>query len=771
MATRSNHSSALVPVLPDFCAEAITEYSRANKKSRSLRFRAKKHLLYLGWKIEPMEVSNGSSQFRYIPPNKSKTLYSLQGICQDLSNQTLSVPRPQEDHQLLVEQAMEEGGNPKPCRSVSERDIVFIEPEYCPQAVVVWYNIDSDGGYKRRNLRKSDLALKAKKHLAAMGWVFWLADKKGKLELRYGSPSGKCFYSLKTACKSCMDEGSVPCESIASNSEPSVKEINNVSQEIEVGSATPVSYSGRVIPSGRGKKRKNDSPQVLSSMDAPSLVRSDEKLDQSASIKPPKLKKGKVTLDMKKLRARKRGSQPQRVLKSSKRVRQKDEAINSGTLQQRNPRTILSWLIDNKVVLAREKVHYGEGKDSGSLCKKGRLFRDGIKCDCCSKVLSLTRFEAHAGSTKRRPAANIFLEDGRSLLDCQREALENKDMKSFTGKRGVMKENLVLEENDYICTVCHYGGELILCDGCPSSFHETCIGLEDVPDGDWFCPSCCCKICNQGKIKEQSPDDMEGEVLTCDQCEHKYHFGCLRGRGYSRPRCSPKENWFCSIKCESIFLGLQKLIGKTIPMGEKNLTWTLMKTEKSLNCETDTSQLEFRMQIDSKLNLALSVMHECFEPSIEPHTGKDLVEDVIFSRGSELTRLNFRGFYTVLLERDEELITVATVRIHGDKAAEVPLVATRFQFRRSGMCRILMNVLEKKLMELGVERMTLPAVPGVVNTWINSFGFRRMTEFERLQFIDYNFLDFQDTIMCQKLLSINSSAESIGEPCTAQAQS
>ncbi|KAL5102544.1 hypothetical protein RYX36_006871 [Vicia faba] len=113
---------------------------------------------------------------------------------------------------------------------------------------------------------------------------------------------------------------------------------------------------------------------------------------------------------------------------------------------------------------------------------------------------------------------------------------------------------------------------------------------------------------------------------------------------------------------------------------------------------------------------------------------------------SELNRLNFQGFYTVLLERNEEQISVATIRVFGDKIAEVPLVGTRFQYRRLGMCRVLMDELEKKLKLLGVERLVLPAVPGVLETCTNSFGFKQMTNFERSKFIDYSFLDFQGTI-------------------------
>ncbi|KAL2488623.1 increased DNA methylation 1-like [Forsythia ovata] len=203
----------------------------------------------------------------------------------------------------------------------------------------------------------------------------------------------------------------------------------------------------------------------------------------------------------------------------------------------------------------------------------------------------------------------------------------------------------------------------------------------------------------------------------------------------------------------AIFWGLRNILGRAVPVGNENLTWTLMKNIKADSHDQEASDNEFLVESYSKLNIALSVMHECFEPVKEPHTKRDLMEDVIFSRWSELNRLNFQGFYTVLLERNDELISVATIRIYGKKVAEVPLVATRFQYRRLGMCRILMNELEKKLMELGVERLVLPAVPGVLNTWTTSFGFSIMKESERLNFLDHTFLDFQDTVVCQKVLS------------------
>ncbi|GJV10212.1 agenet domain-containing protein [Tanacetum coccineum] len=301
-----------------------------------------------------------------------------------------------------------------------------------------------------------------------------------------------------------------------------------------------------------------------------------------------------------------------------------------------HPRTILSWLIDNSVLLPRSKVQYRCRKD-GHTMKEGRVTRDGIKCSCCQTVFSISKFESHAGSGNRRPSANIFLEDGGSLLDCQLQLKSDKIQDyartDLADQRGLEK---TYNDNDYFVTVCHYGGELVLCDQCPSSFHTHCLGITDVPDGDWFCPSCCCRVCNQNKFSDACEEETDCNVLNCEQCERRYHIGCLkRKEGFTKLESYPQVNW-----------------------------------------------------------------------------------------------------------------------IYGEKVAELPLVGTRFRFRRRGMCHALVDELEKMLVGLGVERLVLPAVPECANSW-DFIGFGSLvngSDLEKLNFLGYTFLDFQGTHMCQKSL-------------------
>ncbi|XP_061361954.1 uncharacterized protein LOC133305733 [Gastrolobium bilobum] len=119
---------------------------------------------------------------------------------------------------------------------------------------------------------------------------------------------------------------------------------------------------------------------------------------------------------------------------------------------------------------------------------------------------------------------------------------------------------------------------------------------------------------------------------------------------------------------ENIFFSLQKLIRKLIPVGEDNLTWTLLKNVKSDNRYEDLERLS---QIESKLSVALGVFQECFDPIINDLTGRDIVSDVIFSRSSELKHFNFRGSYIVILESNDHVVFAETIRILWPKGYRV----------------------------------------------------------------------------------------------------
>ncbi|XP_073290636.1 uncharacterized protein [Primulina huaijiensis] len=574
--------------------------------------------------------------------------------------------------------------------------------EFCPNAIDKCTEM-----YRLNQMPKSPDLSNARKHLLHLGWKIVFADDNGRQIVRYYSPDRELFYSLRQVCLNFKHD--------FKPNEPTVK-------------GHVQSFDGEAHKTSiQQKKRKHDKPRCVEGLRL--------------------FKRGRKTHSLMEERGDKEVDSTS-ICWLSKRVKRLAESSS-----QRTPQTPLSRLIDNDMVLPRAKVQYRRRKNGRSMAE-GRITREGIKCSCCHKIFAISKFEAHAGSTNHRPSANIFLENGMSLQECWlqlKQCISNQSSRPESNSKKKAKRHT--RKNDCICSVCHYGGELLLCDLCPSSFHAHCLGLKEVPDGDWFCPSCCCGTCGQGSFAKNDEQFADSSFLVCSQCEHQYHTGCLGDKGTIKLDTYPDGHWFCQDSCEKIFCGLNEILGKPISLGFENLTWTLIKYNRTDSyCHNASDNEDY-----SKLNVALSVMHECFKPVREPGSRRDLVEDLIFSSRSKLKRLNFQGFYTVIVENKDELISAANVRIHGKKVAEVPLVATRFKYRRLGMCRLLMKVLEKKLIELGVERLVLPAVPDVLNTWTTSFGFSVMNESERLNFLDNIFLDFQGTVICQKVLRSDSS--------------
>ena len=94
--------------------------------------------------------------------------------------------------------------------------------------------------------------------------------------------------------------------------------------------------------------------------------------------------------------------------------------------------------------------------------------------------------------------------------------------------------------------------------------------------------------------------------------------------------------FFSCVYFSQIHAGLHKLLGKPVSVDADSLTWTLMKCVNSESCDVGCTKNEYLAESNSKLNVALSVMHECFEPLQNPPSSRDLMEDVIFSRWSEI---------------------------------------------------------------------------------------------------------------------------------------
>ncbi|XP_058080709.1 increased DNA methylation 1-like [Magnolia sinica] len=467
---------------------------------------------------------------------------------------------------------------------------------------------------------------------------------------------------------------------------------------------------------------------------------------------------------------------------------------------RRMPSINLSSLIDNNVVSLGEKARYLNKKDNRVMAE-GWVMHEGIRCSCCKNVYCLSKFEVHAGSSSHRPTANIFLEDGRSLLQCQAQIKNGDEVKGFEqnphpiiqkmesdvgveGFTGYLHEHMernqahpliqqikvdkkdcritIAEEmkskisccrGNGICHIClHQGVGLLVCEGeCLRMFHLSCIGLEGFPESVWFCPSCACGLCGGGEYNNENDQFEERTIVYCDQCERRYHVGCLRERGVEGLESRPKGNWFCKEKCAEIFFHLQNFLGRSNPTGIKDLSWTILRSNEKDGHDLHTSSY-IEAMTKHKLVDARAVLRDCYGRIVQPVTKTNLIKDIVFSKESKLPYQNYQGFYTMILDRGKKPISVATFRVHGDKVAEVPLLGTRVMSRRQGMASLLMNNLQKILSDMGVQKLILPIAPKFLQSWTTSYGFSKATNSDRFELLECPFIEFINNMMCQKIL-------------------
>ncbi|KAF8050824.1 hypothetical protein N665_1868s0009 [Sinapis alba] len=570
---------------------------------------------------------------------------------------------------------------------------ITVEAESNPESLQQWLSLVENGKTKKtvNGTRRLDISTKAKKHLSSLGWLFaYFPRRNKKRELRYQSPKGKWFYSLSTACSSCVHDG----ETAAFNGTKALLSVDESKKKRKRLYGTKPLFNLK-----KRKKTVNDG-ETAAFNGTKALLNVDESK------------------------------------KKRKRVNDGETAAFSGT------KALVNVDESNK---KRKTVNYGEtAAFSGT---KALLNVDESK-----KRKRVDDFETAVAPNEEKSGLSDVNEDILNN-DCETAAFDSEAKGEIRTRfkkslrkvlQGVEKRNEKCEKesvrfwrkdcdpdnNSDVCSVCHFGGDLILCDGCPSSFHHTCIGLSILPEEElWFCPCCCCGICESMETVGNS------KMMTCEQCQRKFHLKCSEEES-----CLVSCRWFCSKKCSGVFSALQSLLGRKIPVGEEGLVWSLTRAPND-DERYDDAQM-------SKLDSAVKILHLGFEPTKDPFSGRDLVEELVFRKEADGAGY---WFYTVLIERGNEPVTVAVLRVHRD-VAEIPLVATLSKYRRSGMCRVLMDELEKQMSRMGVLRLVLPAATEVVTTWSQGFGFSVMESRERLECVKHGMLDFVGTVMCHKFL-------------------
>lgn len=589
----------------------------------------------------------------------------------------------------------------------------------------------------RISTKKQLLKDRIKDMLKNAGWIIDYRPRNGKqnyYDAVYVSPKGRGYWSVTLAYKILKQE----VESGEANS-MAVSAYFPIAED-DWNSLLRITKKklGLKKKSKKHKETKDQSSEVISRKKILRKKHTEEKdglkLKQKKALKRSN---GKEKKNKKRLTLLARGS------------RKGSDSEGEDFLPYEGLSSLLSWMIDMGTVPLGAKVKCMNNRRTKALLE-GKVTKDGIQCDCCNTILALADFEFHSGSSLGQPLQNIYLDSKTSLLQCLKDSWSKYRESIPVGFHSVDVD--ADDPNDDTCNMCGDGGNLICCDSCPSAIHEKCLNLQKFPSGDWNCVYCCCKFCGmvgESTVDEDQNDDESDSALpVCRLCEEKYHLLCAQGKDASHTE--PNSSSFCSQKCQEIFHQLNVLFGVKHPM-EDGYSWTfIQRSDDNLNLSSLGGAK--RVESNAKLAVAWSVMNECFKPILDQRSRINMIRNVVFSCGSNVRRLNYAGFFFAILERGDEVISAASLRIHGNLLAEMPFIGTRYIYRRQGMCRRLLNAIETALSYLKVEQLILPAIPELKQTWTSVFGFKPLEDSHKKEMKFMNIIAFPGVDMLQKCL-------------------
>ncbi|KAJ4778440.1 Acyl-CoA N-acyltransferase with RING/FYVE/PHD-type zinc finger protein [Rhynchospora pubera] len=432
------------------------------------------------------------------------------------------------------------------------------------------------------------------------------------------------------------------------------------------------------------------------------------------------------------------------------------------------------------------RVHVKGKKGKMVTLLKGHIKGSGIYCDCCSKVISPSQFEAHAGRpATRKPYNNTYIhtetDQGSTYTSLHELAVMLSKDPALTPRR-----------SDDLCRTCGDGGTLVVCDICPRAFHPECVGLKDIPEGQFFCRLCkpskrvdgnngqveqivkqCTRIaiapetsvggCVLCKVPGFCATEFNDEtMLLCDQCDKEYHIGCLRKNNIADFKKLPDEDWFCTGDCKRIHEAIRKavLAGAMQPEPSDLDVVRRKRSEKGLDTEAEPD-LRWRLLSsnwtgeDCKFLFGKSVdiLHDSFSPIQDATMKQDLIPQMIM--GGKWKTWDYHGMCCAILTEGSLVVSVALLRVMGENVAELPLVATWTDAQGLGYFPCLFNCIERLLMNLEVKHFLIPSAEETEALWTSKFGFSKITTQQLTEVLNGTRMTvFQGTSVLHKLIPL-----------------
>ncbi|CAH1452085.1 unnamed protein product [Lactuca virosa] len=335
---------------------------------------------------------------------------------------------------------------------------------------------------------------------------------------------------------------------------------------------------------------------------------------------------------------------------------------------------------------------------------KGYKWGHGIFCFCCNTEVSPSQFEAHAGqASRKKPYGNIFLSNGVSLHEYA------SSLKLTVGHN--------LKKNDELCGVCKKGGDLVLSDGCPRSFHEECISDSSAHEEKWFCKYC--RNSMKCVVQHSEFDPIEQIAKRCIQIV------------YNPDKCDLVA---CSI-CRAYDFN-------TVGFNDQIV----------IVCDQIYPPNPFSIPCSVRGNIILAVFIDCNRNAsillLIPLLEVDLFHQWHMANWQTMGDSDFTRVHCAMLTIESKVITAGMFRVFGADVVELPIVATNETNQGKGYFELF----EKLLAYLKVKKMVVPAAEDVKSMWIQKFGFEKVTPTQRREYRQTltSMVAFQGTCFLEK---------------------